>query len=183
MEETLRRTLSVYTNDTEEENTSVIQQYIDYTQTSSMEILTRVVTEVRKIAVRETKEYNNAIKAKEKKAIEDLLLTRQHYNNSHNPTEEQTIALEEAQMRLKLIQQKRAQKAALSNYINYALNGERTTAYHFAMARTGKSSRDIRKLVINSPGGAITLENEQIISHMTEKFTEVATPNFLKEMP
>ena len=45
------------------------------------------------------------------------------------------------------------------------------------MARIGKSSRDIRKLIINSLDGAITLENEQIISHMTEKFTEIATPD------
>ena len=132
IEEILRRTLSVYTNSTEEENTSVIQQYIDYNRNSSMEILTKVVTEVRKVAMRETKEYNIAIKAKEKKAIEDLITARQQYNNSPNPTEELTTALEEAQMRLKLIQQTRAQKAALRNHINYALNGERTTAYHFA---------------------------------------------------
>ena len=177
MEETLRRTLSAYTNNTEEENTSVIQQYIEYNRNSSMEILTKVVTEVRKVAMRETKEFNIAIKARGKKAIEDLITARQQYNNSSNPTDELTTALEEAQMRLKLIQQSRAQKAALRNHINYALNGERTTAYHFAMARIGKSSRDIRKLIINSTDGAITLENEQIISHMTEKFTEIATPD------
>ena len=139
-----------------------------------MEILTKVVTEVRKVAMRETKEYNIAIKAKEKKAIEDLITARQQYNNPPNPTDELTTALEEAQMRLKLIQQTRAQKAALRNHINYALNGERTTAYHFAMARIGKSSRDIRRLIINSLDGAITLENVQIISYMTEKFTEIA---------
>ena len=69
IEETLRRTLSAYTNNTEEENTSVIQQYIDYNRNSSMEILTKVVTEVRKVAMRETKEYNIAIKAKEKRLL------------------------------------------------------------------------------------------------------------------
>ena len=174
LENSLRSTISSFV-DTEEENLSNLQKHINYDQNQSIKVLSKIITDIRKIAIEETKRNKINRNQKEKEALDYLILIRQQYNDAPLPDENLTQALEEAQLKLKSLQQKRAQYASLRNHINYALNGEKTTAYHFAMAKTGKPSRDIKKLIVNSPNGARILTNEEIIEYMTNKYTEIAS--------
>ena len=51
------------------------------------------------------------------------------------------------------------------------------TAYHFAMSKIGRASRDIWKLEIENPNGTDLIYDEDIVQHMTDKYTKIAAPD------
>ena len=45
------------------------------------------------------------------------------------------------------------------------------------MMNKGRASRDIRKLIIGPPEDTRSIENEEIVRHMTDKYTKIAEPD------
>ena len=177
MKETLKTAMSEYINGVNEQNISKIQDYIDFDTHRSTNILSNIIDTVRSMAREETKKRREERLKNEREALDQLIQKRQRYNETPNPSDAHTTDLEEAQMKLRQLQTIRAQKASVNNYINYAINGERTTAYHFSMMNKGRASRDIRKLIIGPPEDTRSIENEEIVRHMTDKYTKIAEPD------
>ena len=159
------------------EHINNIQHSLNYDQHPSMDILTKVIKNTRNFAMKETKRLRDKNIQEEKDAVEKLIQARETFNNIPSPTDDDVDQLENAQLKLKSIQTRRANKASARNYINYASLGERSTAYHFAIANRGRPSRDIRKLIVASGNGNRALANQEIVSHMTNKFVAIARPD------
>ena len=179
LQESIKSTLQGFTNEPIPIDSHInnIQTHLDYDQHSSIKILSKLMENIRSTSMKETKILREKTAQKEVEAIEHLITVRQTWNDNPNPTEAETTALEEAQLKLKSIQTNRASNAAQRNYTNYATYGERTSSYHFAMANRGRPSRDIKKLVVETPAGISVLTDQEIVNHMTDKFAKIASPD------
>ena len=59
-------TISAHINNTEEENLSNLQKHINYDQINSIDLLTKLISDIRRISIEETKRNNRERNAKEK---------------------------------------------------------------------------------------------------------------------
>ena len=179
LQENIKNTISQFSTPSfnREDDICELQNHIDYERHSSCHVLTKIIENLRNMAKLETKRLREQNLRIEKDAVNKLIQARVAFNSSNDPSDELVEELESAQLNLKSAQIKRANKASERNYLNYATMGERSTAYHFAISNRGRPSRDIRKLIVNTPAGITTLSNQEIVEHMTRKFAAIASPD------
>ena len=172
LHETLRRTLSLFSDQTDVPLKD-IQKCIDYDSHSSPRILTRIIKSVRGYCMNQDKIRSQQRKEREKVLIQDLVRTREAFNSSPNPDEATVAAFEEAKRMLIGAQTSRALAAASLNHTQYSAFGERTSRYFFQRSGRGLPSREIPKLIVQSPDGAQVLQGPDIPQHMFDKYSEI----------
>ena len=112
-------------------------------------------------------------KEKEATAVERLVTARNNLNASVQVTDQLTEDYEEAQLQLQAALSRRSQAASNTNFINHATMGERMSRYHFARSRTGRPSREIPKLIVQSENGPTIIKGQEISRHMVQKYAKI----------
>ena len=149
-----------------------MQTSINYDNHPCPQVLTSVVRKVRKFCMEETRKRAALRRRKEQELIEKLVSAREELNAQ--PADEALVRnLEFAQQALAAAQTTRSQAASTINHINYSGFGERTSRYHFQRSGRGRPSREIPKLVINTPEGSQTLEGSEVPTFMFEKYADI----------
>ena len=107
-------TLLKYSGDTDVQ-LQEIQKHIDYDQHPSCQIFTDLVPTIRKFSINVSWRADKAKKRKEEVLINNLVESREAYNNAANPSDRLTSILEDAQQALMMSQMRRSQAAASLN--------------------------------------------------------------------
>ena len=155
-------------DDEGEISVNMLQEFIDYNETSPFELLSEIVEGVRSKMMEVMEERKGKAFQTEKEAINNLIEARRVRNEDNSQANQQQF--EDAREKLRLIQSERAAAAEEANYVQYATAGERMTRYHFALMGKGKASREILRINVD---GRI-LEGEEISEYMSEKFSKIA---------
>ena len=145
-----------------------LQFLVDFEVHCPIEILSKIVEKVREKMMAETKRRKRTYLAKEEEQLVRMINAREEMRRNGN--DENIEAFERERECLRLLQNARARKAADANYTQYAVAGERMTAYFFKINAGGKASREIRKLHVNGQ----VLEDEEVERHMFQKFDRMA---------
>ena len=153
-----------------------IQQNVQYENHSSTDVLTQIITNVRKIAIahmtNKAKERKETCEAKFKalaRARQSLTEDRQN--------EALQQQYENAKQSLKLYLTAIATAAEERNTENYYTLGERVNGYHFRKSRTNRAGRNIPKLVVEHEGLQRTIDMSQVPYHMFNHYIGTVTPN------
>ena len=171
LHDNMRSTLVQY-SDSQDVGLQDMQNHINLDINNSATIFGDIVEKVRTFCMTETKNIRIKAREEEKSAIANLINARNAITTI-TPSASQTEAYEAAQEKLQLIQSRRHQKASDRNLVNYASLGERTTRYHFARSKRGKSSREIPKLIIETDLGQRILEGTEVQHHMFQKYQNI----------
>ena len=172
----IRKTMGEFTDDADVLLTE-LQNRIDYSQHPAEQIFNKLIEDIRKYCMSQTKILRQKKIEHENQVIQELIQTRDALNSTQPPTQEAVNNYEKAQEKYTLYQAKRHQTASERNLINYATMGERCSRYHFARSNRGKPSREIPRLLIEENGGQRVLEGMDLRQHMYEKYRKLVQPD------
>ena len=145
-----------------------LQYLIDYQTNCPVQLLTKIVKEIRERMMGETKRRRKKFLEKEEQQLDRMIEARNELRRVHNPENEDVYNRERESLRL--LQNARARRAEEINYTQYAVAGERMTSYFFKINSKGKVSREIRKLVVEDE----ELKGEDVAKYMYAKFADMA---------
>ena len=153
-----------------------LQQNIDYQNHRSTDVLTQIITDVRKIAMSHMSTTAKERKEARENKFQALAHARQNLSeNRQNPAFQQQYETAKESLRLHLTSA--ANAAEDRNTENYYTLGERVNGYHFRKSRSNKAGRNIPKLVVDHDGLQRTIEAAQVPHHMFTHYRETVAPN------
>ena len=151
----------------------IVQEHVKE-DVDKFQVITEVIEGIREMAEEEMKKRKEERRKAHYKALDEMIAARDVFNSTNAPTEEQEAALDEATMKLKSVQNRRAGGAAEMNKLRYATEGERVTSYHFSLMKRGRPGREIRNLNVSDNGAMRSIEGADIVEYMTNKYEEIA---------
>ena len=176
MQDRIRTSLQHFCSlDTSNEHINRIQYRVEE-EHDRFTVIDHVISEVRELAMAEMEVRDREANRRTREALEELVRTRRLYNEDPNPTDEQTEAMEEAQLKFRDVLMHKGRRQAEASKIRYSQQGERVTGYHFGIMSRGKPGREIVKLTEQETGAEI--RQPDIPNHMAAKYREITAKDY-----
>ena len=157
--------------------TNNIQTHLDYQNNNPTFLLQAVITKINSFTKQYMKVKKQRINENTNK-LHDKYLETKHQALLNPNSEEWRERLTEITLKLKHEQQKRATEASIRSKLKITEEGDKPTSYFLSLAKGSATNRDINSLTVDGENGTQqTLEGENIVKHMTERYKSIIKEN------